>query len=687
MKTVKARFITVACLGHLAILLAGLWLLSFLNTETRYEAELRGGSNQISMSVSVGAAVSKGLTLAFRASEDLAAGKDPQPRLLQLRQELDGALNQLDFLPDAAGGQSVRLRRLLGSEAEPLRALLSLPPTPDNLGQVVEQMHALDLQVQNTVTALIQQSNTGNLQTAFAGLSHLREQLRDVLLALGGLLLLSLIGTTYSYRRLVMPLTAVSAGLNAVTAGRPPQRPLQDTGDEFGEIVRAIHKLRAQAEHIRQLAFEDPGTGLPNRNALDAELREVRRQRPIDGTHGLILIGVDTYDKLRSGFGLRVAERVMRTAAQRLQALDHLPQMLFRIDVNTLGVLVDRGVSEAVARADLKRVTAEAFSRLNHPVDVEEHRYRLTLSAGAAIFPDDARDAEEYINVAFEALRTARSEGAGHLRFGERGLTHRLRKHLALSEQIGMGLRQGQFVPYFQPVVDTGRGKVVGAEVLVRWRQPDGRLTMPTEFMRVAESSETIREMTRAVLSQACTVVRSWADNGYSVAVSFNVSAAMLSQELLLICREALSNSGLAPGQLIAEITETALINNLDTATEIIEGLRLMGIRISLDDFGTGYSSLSHLLRFPIDGIKIDPVITRASASQPRAAEIVRAIAQLASREGLYLIAEGTETDEDMRRLRDLGCGIQQGYHYSRAMPEEQFIAWVRQFEAQSAVA
>ncbi|MDP9142146.1 MAG: EAL domain-containing protein [Pseudomonadota bacterium] len=687
MKTVKARFIAVAVLGHLAILLAGLWLLLSLRNESRVESDMRGGSNRISMSMSVAAATSNALTQLHAAAENLAKGSDPQPALRGVRQELDGALNQLQFLPDGEGDQASTLRTLLNEGAGPIKALLGEPVTPEKLAVLLVQVGELDRQTERAVATLVQQANERNLQTSFSAIAHFRTNQRDFLVMLSGLLLLNLFGTVYVYRRMVTPLSAVSGSLNAVSAGRLPSRPLPDTGDEFGEIVRAIHKIRAQAEHIRQLAFEDPGTGLPSRNALDAELREVRRQRPIDGTHGLILISVDTYDNLRSGFGLRVAERVMRMAATRLQALDHLPQMLFRLDALTIGVLVDRGVSEAVARADIKRITAEAFSRLNHPVEVEDHRYRLSLSAGAAIFPDDARDAEEYINVAFEALRNARAEGSGHLRFGERGLTHRLRKHLALAEQIGMGLRQGQFVPYFQPVVDAERGKVVGAEVLVRWRQPDGRLIMPGEFMRIAESSDTIREMTRTVLTQACTVIQNWADNGYTVAVSFNVSAAMLSPELLVICREALASSGLPAGQLIAEITETALINNLESATEVIEALRATGIRISLDDFGTGYSSLSHLLRFPIDGIKIDPVITRASATQSRAADIVRAIAQIAERGGLYLVAEGAETEDDMCRLRDLGCAIQQGYHYSRAMPEEQFIAWVRHFESQAAAA
>jgi predicted signal transduction protein with EAL and GGDEF domain len=444
---------------------------------------------------------------------------------------------------------------------------------------------------------------------------------------------------------------------------------------------------RAQAEHIRRIAYEDPGTGLPNRNSLDVELREVRRLRPIDGTHGLILVGVDTYDSLRSGFGFRIAEAVMRAAALRLHALDYLPVSVFRIEPQILGVLVDRGIAEAVTRADLKRITAEAFSRLTPPIEVEGQRYLLGLSAGAAIYPDDARDAEEYVNVCLEALRHARSDGVGHLRFGERGHTHRLRKHLALAEQIRMGLREGQFVPFFQPVVDIARGKVVGAEILVRWRQPDGRVVLPGEFILIAESSETIRDMTRDVLTQACAAIRAWSDRGFVLNVSFNLSAKLLSPHILQICREVLAESGLPPSQLIAEITETALVGNLESAAEILHALRTMGIRLCLDDFGTGYSSLTHLYRFQIDRIKIDPMVSRAAAHNERAAEIIRSMSGLAERLGLSIIVEGVETEDDAHRLCDLGCPLQQGFLYSRAMPEDQFVEWSRLFEARAAAA
>ncbi len=684
--TVRTKFIAVIVLVNLAIAVAGAMILPSLSADRGVEPDLRGRANRIAMAVVMDTALTEVHYQAEQARRTIIAGGDPGPALRLLEQQLDGVHAQLRFLSD--GQAAAALRQLLEASTEPIRALLAqLPMTVET----AEQLSALTLSLQyragRAFASVLDENNTQGLSGALAGLRQLREQLGVALASVGGALLLSLSLSVWAYRRLIQPLGAVTGSLNAVLTGHQPSQTLQETQDEFGDIVRAIRKLQAQGEHIRRIAYEDPGTGLPNRNSLDAELREVRRLRPIDGTHGLIVIGIDSYESLRSGFGFRVAEAMMRAAAQRLHALDHMPVSLFRIDEHVIGVLVDRGIAEAVTRVDLKRITAEAFSRLASALEVEEQRYILGLSAGAAIYPDDARDAEEYVNVSLEALRHAQAQGPGNLSFGERGHTHRLRKHLALAEQIRMGLREGQFVPFFQPVIDASRGKVVGAEMLVRWRQPDGRVVLPGEFMLIAESSEIIREMTRNVLTQACRAIRIWSERGVVLTVSFNLSAKLLTPHILQICREALAESGLPASQLIAEITETALINNIDNSVEILEALRGLGIRLCLDDFGTGYSSLAHLYRFKVDRIKIDPVVTRAAAQNERAAEIIRSMGQLAARLDLSIVVEGVESEDDARRLRDLGCPLQQGFHYTRAVPEDQFVEWSRRFEARASAA
>ncbi|HEY0975143.1 MAG TPA: EAL domain-containing protein [Solimonas sp.] len=681
--SVKTKFLLVMIVVNCAILVAGLLIVPSLRTDRTIEDGLRGRANRISMAVVMNEALMQVHREAEIVARDTAAGVDASQPLLRLRQAQNALLNQARFLSGGDAARAQGLRELLEAESAQIDALIGLPPvTPDAARAAAVAAGQMEARAGRELAALLEDNNSRGLNDALTEVGDLKRRLATALGGVAGALALSLLLTWFAFQRLIQPLGSVTGALNAVLTGRQPARRLEETPDELGDIVRAIHKLQAQADHIRRVAFVDAGSGLPNRNRLDAELREVRRLRPIDGTHGLILLGVDTYESVRSGYGFRIAEWAMRAAADRFHALDQLPTQVFRLESDILALLIDRGSAEAVTRADLKRVAAEAMSRLGTPVEVEAHQFLLATSAGAALFPDDARDAEEYISVCVDALRRARAEGVGHLRFGERGHMHRLRKHLALAEQIRVGMRQGQFVPYFQPIVDVLRRKVVGAEILVRWRQPDGRVVLPSEFINLVESSELIREMTRAVLVQACRTVRGWSDRGYLLSVSFNLSPKLLSPGILDITRDALQDSGLPAAQLMAEVTETALVGNLDDAVEVLSQLRQQGVRLCLDDFGTGYSSLSHLYRFQVDRIKIDPVITRAAVQMERAGEIVRSMADLAGRIGISIVAEGIENETDLECMRRLGCAVQQGFFYSRAMPEEQFIEWARRFEA-----
>ncbi len=680
--SVKTKFLLVMIVVNCAILVAGLLIAPSLGTDQDIEGGLRGRANRIAMAVVMTEALMQVHREAENVAREVTAGGDPAQAVVRLRQSQNALVNQARFLAGGDAARAYTLRTLLEAETTRIESLLAPPLNAARAQELAAVAAQLEFRAGRELSALMEDNNSDGLSNALSEVRHLKGRLAAAVGGVAGALALSLVLTAFAYRRLIRPLGSVTGALNAVLTGRQPLRRLEETPDELGDIVRAIHKIQAQAEHIRRVAYVDAGTGLPNRNSLDAELREVRRLRPIDGTHGLILLGIDTYDSVRSGFGFRMAEWVMRAAAERLQGLDVLPTQVFRLESGVLALLVDRGSSEAVIRADLKRVAAEAMSRLRTPVEVEEHQFLLDTSAGAALFPDDARDAEEYVNVCVDALRRAASEGSGHLRFGERGHTHRLRKHLALAEQIRVGMRQGQFVPYFQPIVDVSKRKVVGAEILVRWRQPDGRVVLPGEFIMLVESSELIRDMTRSVLSQACRTVRGWSDKGFVLSVSFNLSAKLLSPGILDITRDALRDSGLPAVQLMAEVTETALVGNLDDAEQVLSDLRGIGVRLCLDDFGTGYSSLSHLYRFEIDRIKIDPIITRAAGQNERAGEIVRSMAELAERMGITLVAEGIESEADLERMHHLGCRLQQGFVFSRAMPEDQFIEWSRRFEA-----
>lgn len=680
--SVRTKLLAVMILVNLAIVLAGLVIAPSLDVDRDLESDLLGRSNRISMSVVLQRGLVDVLREAGAIRGAIDAGKDPAAAVAGLQTARAVVRNQLSFLPTRDDAHVASLRTFITARDAEFDALLIPPIDADRAAQIIAVARDLEGYSMPRLSGLLERDNTQGLRDTTTEFERLRNRLGIALGAVLGALLLSLGLSVFAYRRLLRPLGAVTSSLNAVLTGRQPTANVVETQDEFGDIVRAMRRIQAQAEHIRRIAYLDPGSQLPNRNSLEAELREVRRLRPIDGTHGLLMLDIETYVAIRSGFGARLAEAAMRAAGERLKELDVLPTQAFRIDAETIAVLIDRGNSEAVTRVDLKRIAAEVMQRLTHPVDVDGQRFLLAASAGGALYPDDARDPDEYVNVCMEALRLAHSEGAGHLRFGERGHTHRLRRHLALTEQIRSGLRQGQFVPYFQPIVDVTRRKVYGAETLTRWRQPDGRVTLPSEFIFVAEGSDLIGDMTRAVLARACKTFHNWNHRGHVLSLSFNLSAKLLSTNVLEIVREALSQSQIDPKLLCAEVTETALMGNLEDVSAVLDELRALGVRISLDDFGTGYSSLSHLYRFDVNGLKIDPVLTRAAVDNPRAQEIIRSMVALAARLDIALIVEGVETAEDIALMQGLGCRLMQGFHFSRAMPEEQFLEWLRAYEA-----
>jgi len=679
---VRTKTLAIIILVNLAIVAAGLVIAPSLEGDRDLEAGLLGRSNRISMSIVLQRGISDMQREAELIRSVTAAGRNPQEAIAGLQSARAAVRNQLAFLPVQDDPALAALRDFIRQSDAQLDVLLAAPIDTDRAEQIAGVVGQLETQATHRLASQLERDNMLGTQATAAEFARLHRRLRIALGAVAGALLLSIALSVFAYRHLLRPLAAVTGSLNAVLTGREPTVDVAETQDEFGDIVRAMRRIQAQAEHIRRIAYLDPGSRLPNRNSLDAELREVRRLRPIDGTHGLLLIGIDTYVAIRSGFGSRLAEAALCAAGERLRELDVLPTQAFRIDADTIAVLIDRGNSEAVTRVDLKRIAAEIMQRFARPLEVESQRFQIAACAGGAIYPDDARDPDEYVNVCTEALRLARAEGPGHLRFGERGHTHRLRRHLALTEQIRNGLRHGQFVPFFQPIVDVTRRKVTGAETLTRWRQPDGRITLPGEFIFVAEGSDLIADMTRAVLARACTTFNGWNERGHALSLSFNLSAKLLSTNVLAIVREALRESRLDPAQLCAEVTETALMGNVEDVDTVLEELRGLGVQLALDDFGAGYSSLTHLYRFDVNAIKIDPALTRAAARIERAQEIIRSMVTLAASLKICLIVEGVESEDDVRLMQKLGCRLMQGFYFSRAMPEEQFLEWLRAYEA-----
>jgi EAL domain-containing protein (putative c-di-GMP-specific phosphodiesterase class I) len=272
----------------------------------------------------------------------------------------------------------------------------------------------------------------------------------------------------------------------------------------------------------------------------------------------------------------------------------------------------------------------------------------------------------------------AKRQGRNNAQFASPNLTGDARRHLATVADIRRGLENGEFEPFYQPIVDVDTGLVVGAEALLRWRHPKRGVVAAAEFIPAAEASGLIHVLGEECMLRACTQAEKWSSNSpHPVRISVNLSARQIEDRTAIPMLEALhaSRSAGAKG-LDIEITETAILQQLDRAQETLTQIRELGHRLSVDDFGTGYSSLVYIQRFPVSRIKIDQSFVARVETSREAQAIIAATVALAKSLELEVVAEGVESASQARHLRTMGCTLQQGYYFTRALPADEFEAW-----------
>ena len=276
-------------------------------------------------------------------------------------------------------------------------------------------------------------------------------------------------------------------------------------------------------------------------------------------------------------------------------------------------------------------------------------------------------------------MYAAKREGSARSVVFDDHLRNQAEARLSILAELPAALANDELIVHYQPVVELATGAVEGVEALVRWRHPTRGLLMPGDFIPTAEGSELIDRIGVYVLEQACADAAWWARAGAPISVAVNVSASQLTHvDLAQLVQTALYNSGLAPGALVVEITETALLDGPERVTANISAIRNLGVRVALDDFGTGYSSLSYLKQVPAEVIKIDRSFVTDIATDPLDRGIAAAIIDLARALGRSVVAEGIETQEQRDVLEELGCPYAQGYLWAAAVPAEQVLDLVR---------
>jgi diguanylate cyclase (GGDEF)-like protein/PAS domain S-box-containing protein len=468
--------------------------------------------------------------------------------------------------------------------------------------------------------------------------------------------------------------------------------------DEAGTITHYlgvssnISEPREAERKIRELAFYDPLTGLPNRRLMLDRLHQAVSAGARSRQYGaVLLIDLDHFKLLNDTRGHQAGDEFLVEAARRLRAALRDSDSAARLGGDEYAVLLEDLHQEPMAAANIAENIAEKLrAAIAVPVALDgEKEHRITASVGIVLFGGPDETAGALWRQADLALYEAKSAGRDAVRFYSSEMQAAVDARAEMEAALRQALERNELRLHYQPKVELRGGRVVGAEALIRWHRPLHGMVPPADFIPLAEETGLIVPIGEWVIGAACEQLKAWQDEGLpDVSVAVNVSARQFQQgNLSRIVAQALRLNGVAPERLVVELTESAVMRDPDQAARALTELKAIGVHISLDDFGTGYSSLGYLKRFPIDSLKIDRSFVRDVTSDPDDAAIAQTIIALAHSLNQKVVAEGVETEAQLRFLRAKNCDEMQGYLFSRPLEAGAFADLLREGRRLSAPA
>jgi diguanylate cyclase (GGDEF)-like protein/PAS domain S-box-containing protein len=445
-------------------------------------------------------------------------------------------------------------------------------------------------------------------------------------------------------------------------------------------VVRDISGAKAAESTIHSLALYDPLTGLPNRRMIFEGLG----QSLADG-HGrerlkaLLLVDVDNLKTLNDTLGHHVGDLLLQEVARRIASCAHEADTVGRLGGDEFVVILD-DLSEISGEAatQAKAVGQQILSAISQPYLLENRECLTAASMGVTIFGNQEKSADEILQKSDIALHLAKADGRNTLRFFSPSLQAVVNAQAVLESDLRQAIKRKEFMLYYQPQVE--RGRLTGAEALIRWMHPTRGIVLPDEFIPIAEQSRLILPMGDWVLETACERIASWAARPETahLTCAVNISALQFRQpEFVERVLTAIKHTGANPKRLKLELTESMLVENIEDVIGKMTELKSHGLSFSLDDFGTGYSSLAYLKRLPLDQLKIDRSFVRDMLVDLTSGAIAQTIVSLSRAMELSVIAEGVETEEQRGFLAGLGCHCFQGYLFSPALPPDELEAFL----------
>ena len=464
----------------------------------------------------------------------------------------------------------------------------------------------------------------------------------------------------------------------------PEQMALRVVRDEDGAATHYvcmftdISEQKTQQEQLKFLAHQDTLTGLVNRKRFGQKLDGLLQQARTSGeVLAVLVLNLDRFKDVNDSYGHAVGDALLQHIARQMHSAVRPSDLLGRMAGDELGVVVRNLRHADGAAAVARQLIAAAAVPWRSPDGLE---VVASVSVGICMFPAHADTGEALLQGAHAAVYGAKAQGRGAWCFFSEAMTQAARERLELESRLRQALAQGHMLLHYQPQVDIASGRIVGAEALVRWQDPQEGLISPARFIPVAESSGVIGPLGEWVLHEACRQGQQWLDEGLaSLTIAVNVSPRQFHLTDLVGCvNRVLTQTGFPATSLELEITEGALAEQPEEALQVLLQLGDLGLRLAVDDFGTGYSSLAHLKRFPIDVLKIDQSFVRELEQSADDQAISTAIIAMGHSLGLHVLAEGVETVQQLQFLRERGCDSYQGYLRSRPVPAAEFAELLR---------
>lgn len=459
-------------------------------------------------------------------------------------------------------------------------------------------------------------------------------------------------------------------------------------GLEGGELYRILQEHTNTLEKLvqvknRELEYQhrhDILTGLPNRASCLYKLGKSLSNHQKDNGHIVVMLcDIDKFKRINDTLGYKVGDDALKDVTQRLLECRH-PQSTSQSekqpprDLSLFRVSGDEFCLQFSNVQDMEEIAETVrrlFIALSRPILANGHAIMVTMSIGIAVFPGDAADGESMLKNAGIAMSNAKQEGHNEYRFFQPEMNALISNYLTIENDLRRGLAHNEFTLFYQPKVQSNTGHLVGFEALIRWIHPEKGLIPPNVFIPIAEETDLIIPLGYWVIEEACRQILQWSQKGLNVVpVSINISPVQLKQDVFFnnFC-DIIIRTDVDPALLGIEITETSVMHDVESNALNMARLRELNIEVSIDDFGTGYSSLSYLKKLPIDILKIDRSFVSDMATDPDAVAVVEAIISIAHTLKLSVVAEGVETKEQLKHLRDSGCEYIQGFFCSRPVP------------------